>query len=95
MTDRKERATIAQRRARRGRVRMGTVVFYTIWLLIILAFLVGMSFVLKGIQGWLVDFEASQPDHRSEEVFAQRFAQPDWAELYALAGLQDTPFEGV
>lgn len=89
MARRKERA------AGRGRVRVGTVVFYTVYLLIILAFLIGMSFVLKALQGWLVDFEASQPDHRSEEVFAQQFAQPDWAELYAMAGLQDTPFEGV
>lgn len=89
MARRKERA------AGRGRVRVGTVVFYTVYLLIILAFLIGMSFVLKALQGWLVDFEASQPDHRSEEVFAQQFAQPDWTELYAMAGLQDTPFEGV
>lgn len=95
-----EKPSIAQsaeqkRKKRRGkRVRVGTVVFYTIYLLLILAFVVGMGFALKALQSWLVDFEASQPDHRSQEMFQQYFADPDWAELYQLAGLQDTPFEG-
>lgn len=92
-----DKPTIAQKRAGRKkgkRVRVGTVVFYTIYLLLILAFVIGMSFALKALQGWLVDFEASQPDHRSQEMFQRYFADPDWTQLYQLAGLQDTPFEG-
>lgn len=34
----------------------------------------------------------AEPDH--EVVFRQLFAQPDWAQLYALAGETDTEFEG-
>lgn len=90
-----KRADTPRKKKRGGkRVRIGTVVFYTIYLLLILAFMIGMSFALKALQSWLVDFEASQPDHRSQEMFQQYFADPDWAQLYQLAGLQDTPFEG-
>lgn len=35
----------------------------------------------------------AQPDHQGG--FAQLFAQPDWAQLYARAGLRDTEFEGA
>lgn len=44
---------------------------------------------------WLVRYEASQPDIRSQEVFDELFADPDWMELYAMAGEEDTAFEGA
>lgn len=83
------------RRRRRKRTTAGKLVFYGIYVLLILAFFIGMRFVMGALEDWLVEFEASQPDNQSEKVFQQHFAQPDWKELYALAGLEDTAFEGV
>ena len=46
------------------------------------------------LMDWLVRLEASQPDVRSEEVFTELFADPDWAQLYEMAGEEDTLYEG-
>ncbi len=72
---------------------IGTAVFYGIYLLLIIAFFIGMSYVLGLLNDWLVRFEASQPETKSQEVFEQLFADPDWNELYNMAGFQDTLFE--
>lgn len=78
---------------RRG-PRTGTVIFYTIYFLIIIGFFGGMFFVNDWLTGWLNDFEAKQPTTKSEETFRELFADPDWANLYDLAGLQGTLYEG-
>lgn len=77
---------------RRGPV--GTVIFYTLYFVMIAAFAVGMHFVLGALEDWLVSYEASQPKVKSQQVFDQLFAAPDWAELYTMAGCEDTLYEG-
>ena len=72
---------------------VGTAVFYAIYLLLIIAFFIGMNYVLGMLGDWLNRFEASQPETKSEEVFQQLFADPDWEQLYDMAGFQDTLFE--
>lgn len=72
----------------------GTIVFYSIYLLLILAFMVGMSFVLNALRNWLVTYEAAQPEAKCQQVFQELFAAPDWEHLYTLAGVEDTVFEG-
>lgn len=72
---------------------VGTAVFYGIYLLLIVAFFIGMSYVMGLLGDWLGRFEASQPETKSQEVFEQLFADPDWDELYDMAGFQDTLFE--
>ena len=79
---------------RRG-PRVGGIIFYTLYFLIIFVFCVGTLLTTKWLQGWLVDFEAAQPTVKSQEVFEQLFGNPDWAALYKSAGIQDTPYEGV
>ncbi len=74
--------------------RVGGMIFYTLYFLMIAAFALGMMFALKWLEGWLVDFEAAQPTTKSQEVFDQLFASPDWGKLYELSGAQDTPYEG-
>lgn len=71
--------------------RTGTKVFYTILLAFVLIFIVAMAFVMNELKIWLNDFEASQPTAKCEEVFAELFTQPDWQELYTMAGKTDTP----
>ena len=71
-----------------------TIIFYTFYFFLVAALLAGLWF----LRGWLVDYlttyQASQPTTRCEEVFQERFADPDWAALYALAGIPDTAYEG-
>ena len=70
--------------AKRNRI-VGTIVFYSLLLVLIAAFFVGMSFVMKGLNDWLVRFEASQPTAKCEAVFAQLFADPEWKQIYDLS----------
>lgn len=72
---------------------VGTAVFYGIYLLLIISFFIGMSYVMGLLNDWLVRFEASQPETKSQEVFEQLFQDPDWEQLYDMAGFQDTLFE--
>lgn len=78
---------------RRKPFPVGTAVFYALYLLLIIAFFIGMSYVMGLLGDWLVRFEASQPETKSQEVFEQLFKDPDWDQLYDLSGFQDTLFE--
>lgn len=75
--------------------RTGTVVFYTLYFLMIFAFALGTVGALVWLNGWLQDYEAAQPTVKCQEVFDELFSNPDWAKLYQMAGVQDTPYEGV
>lgn len=75
-------------------IRKSTIIFYSIYLFVIVAFFVGMHFALQPLEAWLARYEASQPEQKCQEVFQDLFADPDWAEIYELAGIQDTAFEG-
>ena len=84
---------VEEPKRRRG-PRLGGVIFYTIYFLCIFLFFGGVYYALNGLNGWLIRFEASQASHKSEEVFQQIFADPDWAALYDAAGVAGTSFEG-
>lgn len=72
----------------------GTIVFYSIYGLVIVAFFVLMTGALSALDSFLVDYEASQPKYKCQEVFDQYFSDPDWGALYDLADLEDTLYEG-
>ena len=74
--------------------RTHTIVFYTLYFLFIAAFCVGFYFVMGELDGFLVKYEAAQPDARSQEVFARYFSQPDWGQLYDVAGISGTQYDG-
>ncbi len=78
---------------RRKPFPVGTVIFYALYLVLIISFFVGMSYVMGLLNDWLVRFEASQPETKSQEVFEQLFTDPNWEELYDMVGFQDTLFE--
>lgn len=83
--------------------RIGGVVFYSMYFLMIFVFFIGIFLTLNWLNGWLKDFEAAQPTVICQQVFDQLFANPDWARLYRQAGdptgsgvnKYDTEFEGV
>ena len=75
--------------------RMGGVIFYTIYFLFIFAFFIGVLGFLNWLHGWLEAYEGAQPTVKCQQVFDELFGNPDWAQLYRLAGVEDTDFEGV
>ena len=79
---------------RRKGPRLGGVIFYTFYFMFILLFFVAAYFGLDWLHGWLSDYEAAQPTVKSQEVFDQLFGDPDWGQLYDMAGIEDTEYEG-
>lgn len=81
-------------RRKKKKLAVGKLVFYGIWLLLIVAFIIGMSIAMKALRKWLVDFEATQPDNMSQKIYQTHFQSPDWQELYELGDIADTVYEG-
>ena len=91
--EKKQKKEKKAKKAKRGPTA-GTVIFYTLYFLLILAFCGAVYYVYGLVHDWLTNFQAAQPTTKSEEVFQKLFAEPDWAELYVQAGIQDTVYEG-
>jgi len=72
-----------------------TLIFYTVYFVMVAALLAGMFFLNNWLEDWLVNYEASRPTTRCQEVFDEYFADPDWGDLYHLAGIPDTQYEGA
>lgn len=83
----------ASRPRKRG-PKLTTLIFYGVYIAVILAFFCAMQPVLDALNEWLIDYEASQPKIKCQQVFDELFGDPDWAELYTMAGVEDTQFEG-
>ena len=67
------------------KVKVGTIVFYSILGAFILVFCIAMVIAMNALNDWLVRFEASQPTAKCGAVFSELFQDPDWAEIYDLA----------
>ncbi len=85
--------TNQKKEKKKKRIRVGTVIFYLFYLLLIGAFAMGMNYVLGELEDWLTLYEASQPQTKSQEIFDRLFSDPNWEEIYTLADLEDTKFE--
>ena len=72
----------------------GTVIFYSIYGAFVVLALCAMFLLLTPLRTWLQTYQASQPENKSQEIFAQLFADPDWEALYEKAGIVDTAYEG-
>lgn len=62
-------------------------------IVLILAFVAGMFCLHEWVNNWLQSYDAAQPHVKSDEVFEQYFADPDWSALYDMSGIQGTVFE--
>lgn len=63
--------------------------FYKVLLGIVLVLLAAFCYIRFGLlRPWLARFEAAQPKHASQEVFADLFSPADWGRVYDLAGLE-------
>ena len=74
--------------------RVGGVIFYTLYFMFILVFFIGTYIGLQWLNGWLADYEQSQPVYKAEAVFQQLFTDPNWGDLYEAAGAKDSLYEG-
>lgn len=75
-------------------IRIGTVIFYLLYFAAIAAFFIALKpIVMEPLEAWLTTYESSQPGVKSQEAFDRLFADPDWAEIYTLAGMGETEFE--
>lgn len=75
--------------------RIGRIVFCAVYLVVFTVFGLCLHRGLQWLDGWLTDYEAAQPNVKSEEVFQSLFRQPDWEALYVMAGVEDTQFESA
>ena len=74
--------------------RVGGVIFYTLYFILILVFFGAVFLGLNWLKGWLQDYEYAQPTVKAEQVFQDVFTNPDWAALYDSAGAEDSLYEG-
>ena len=72
----------------------GTIIFYSIYAAFVLLVLGAIFALMIPLNSWLESYQASQPENKSQEIYAQLFADPDWESLYTLAGIADTAYEG-
>ena len=79
---------------KRKRTSKGTIVFYSIYAVLVLGLLVAAAFAMTLLQDFLVRFQASRPEEKSRQVYAEVFQTPDWAAIYQQVGIEDTAFEG-
>lgn len=78
---------------KKKRTTKGTILFYSVYATLIVVFFIAMAFAMGALQNWLVKYEASQPKVKCQQVFDELFGDPDWANIYTLAGASDTSFE--
>lgn len=76
------------------KVSRGTIIFYSIYAAFVAAALVAIFALTIPLRHWLETYQASQPENKCQEIYAQLFADPDWEALYTLAGVADTAYEG-
>lgn len=67
--------------------------FYPVYVALIALFFVAMLLIMVPLRAWLVRYEASQPDHKRDEIFTQLFVEKNWEKIYDLAVVAQTPFE--
>lgn len=82
-----------RRTSAKKRTAKGTILFYSIYAALIVVFFVGIGIAMGALNDWLVKYEASQPKVKCQQIFEDLFGDPDWAELYKLAGAADSAFE--
>lgn len=92
--DPEEAEAAIYRRIRRKKIFRGALRFYTLLFGGILCVLILLWCLMNPLQTILTQYETSQPRYIADEIYNTLFADPDWALLYDMAGIQPTQFEG-
>lgn len=83
-----------RKRAKRKRIFRGALRFYSLLFGFVLCVLILLCCLMMPLRTWLEQYETSQYQHTSSEIYQLLFADPDWALLYDMAGIEATEFEG-
>lgn len=83
-----------QKPKHRKHVSRGTLRFYVFLFAFALCTLILLCCLTRPLRTLLTQHEATQPNHAATEIFELLFADPDWALLYDMAGIEATLFEG-
>jgi len=86
-------APAAGKKAAKHKVTFGTKLFYFLYCVMILALIGGIYYGLGFLNDWLLDYEASQPDTKCQQIFEQLFSSPDWGEIYEFLDPETTTVE--
>lgn len=70
--------------------RTSTKIFYSALLVILLLGVIGLSIMTTALKDWLVRYESSQPDNKSQAVFTDLFLKPNWGRIFDLSGEEAT-----
>ena len=87
--------TLRRKKKSKKKSETGKYIFYCSLAAYVLIFFIALIFVMNALQDWLVKFEASQPVHKQEEVYAELFSDPDWKALYNRVGITNSKFENA
>ena len=68
------------------KIKRHTIVFYSIYLVMIVACVVAVLLLMDPLDDFLNRYEANQPDVQAEKYFNENFKDPDWAALCAASG---------
>ncbi len=74
--------------------KTGTLVFWTSFCAFVFIFYCCTFLGLSALRSWLTRYELAQPTTKSQQVFQDWFAQPQWSRLYDLAQMEATQYEG-
>lgn len=87
---------VRRQRKQKKPVRTRTLVFWICVLSFVLIAAIGICIVLGLLKDFLINFEyeSTLPETKSQAVYDQFFADPDWEKIYRLSGEADTEFEG-
>lgn len=89
-----ETRPIAKKKSKqKKRSTVGTKIFYGFYFVLVIAMAAAIVYGLNMLKDWLVSYEVSQPHTKSQQIFDQLFADPNWEEIYEMAGPEDTKFE--
>ena len=70
--------------------RISTKIFYPFLLVLIFLGVIGLSILMNNLKDWLIRYESSQPDNKSQAVFTDLFLNPNWSRIFELSGEETT-----
>ena len=91
----KTAAPVKPEQKKKKKASKGTKIFYICYIVLVVLLLAAAVVAMFLLRNFLIEFQASRPEEKSRDVFAEVFADPDWAALYEKAGIEDTAFEGA
>lgn len=77
------------------RSKKGIILFLCLYAALVALILIVIFQMMTPLRQKLLAYEAAQLENKSEQVFEELFADPDWKKIYELSGTTDTLYEGA